>query len=325
MNKPTGKNDITIIRFLKRVRSLLNYLREKNPQVFDNLTKLIEIAIPFVSAFAPAFFSCSWMLMICNLFLFLSILMLQWATLTNRRIREIDEIKSNYNKNIKEIESFYNMFSYKIAHFSHMVSHKVKEINADIATHNDGRTASDICNFLQESVNSLEDIMTEYYKREVRASIKITIGNDAIKTYVRGSKNITSRGGELKVYKLNEVKINIKENYAYEAIVNSFVSFFSEGNLMNIQNKVKTTDSFYCEYNSFEDVFLSTIIMPIRTPTHNPDGNKMVVHGMICLDCKEEFPEWSRKDLKETIGYHIIADYADSLAVLMKSYSHASW
>lgn len=77
------------------------------------------------------------------------------------------------------------------------------------------------------------------------------------------------------------------------------------------------------------DIFSSTIVMPIRIPVYNgmlPEQGEppQQILGLLCVDCKTEITEWSDNNIKEKRAYHIIADYADSLAMLLKQFRNAS-
>lgn len=337
-----------IKRIASNIRKKLDMLRERNPKAFDKVSKFIQFIIPFLGAFAPALVTNIWCIMIGEAFIFSSVLLFQWAILTNRRIREvdealedhvkeIDELKNKYNENeaileelylndnnklvtqkIKEIE-FLKQQTRDIAGFSYVVSDQVKKLSTEFEYAQDAVVTNHITLFLQKCLNNIEELLGAYYQVEIRASIKLTVSASTLKTYVRGKNNIESRGGVFKTKELNEKNIPVNSNYAYKAIVKKKMKFFSEADLNNMHNKAKESDFFFCEYgDDWNDIFISTVVMPIRIPIYTANYEDYNILGIICIDCSEIIPEWSDRTFQEKIGYHIIADLADSLAMLFK-------
>lgn len=339
------------------VRMWLNELREKSPQKFDKAVKICTFLIPFVSCFAPALVTNNWLRAILEFFVLSVILVFQWSTFTNRlvekdkeltmlndlvksqaeRIESLEADEDVYTKWIGDDGEKYNnnlnilnmQFDY-YAGFSHSMSDNVKKIIAEIQKPVDVRVTTRMTLFFQESLNSLEKVLTDFYKIKIRASLKITINNDKVKTYARGANNIESRGGQYHCYELNEKEINVSENYAYIAIVQRGQKFFSEGDLLKMHNKFKPDDKFFCEYGEdYINIFGSTVVMPIRIPVYNRVTKRkhkpiQEVLGLLCIDCESVLPEWSEVNFKDFRAYHIIANYADSLALLVKEFRDAS-
>lgn len=353
-----------IVSIIRPIREWLNSIRSTKPQTFDKAVKIITFLIPFVSCFAPALVTKNWLRAILEFVVLSIILLFQWSTYTNRIIEKENKIKAlegelidKHNK-IKDMgneiaslnrdaQDYNDLFgldetAYRerirvlnqrfdnLAGFSHSISHNVKKITAEIEKPTDPRVVMKVTEFLQESLSALEIILSDHYGKEVRASIKITVDEDIVKTYARGRNNISSRGGEYPCSQLNQKPIPIESNYAYIAIVKKQRKFFAEGNLIDMQNKFEDDDVFFCEYgDQYLDLFYSTIVMPIRIPvfTGLPPEQKEPLQdilGMLCVDCKSEMSEWSMNTLTELRAYHIIADYADSLAILLKEYRDAS-
>ncbi|WP_028520098.1 hypothetical protein [Ruminococcus flavefaciens] len=345
------------------VRTWLNRIRSKKPDAFDKSVKVVTFFIPFLSCFAPALVTNNW-LRACLEFLVLSlILVFQWSALTNRviaknnelkqansRIKEYEEKIANCEARIKNLErdtvdytdwigedekkykarlTEINCRFDELAGFSHIVSDRVKKITAEIEKPVDPRVVKKMTDFLQQSLSSLEKLLSEHYGHEIRSSIKIMISNDKLKTYARGHNNIISRGGEYHCSQLNVREIEIADNYAYTAIVQHEQQFFAEGNLIEMHNKFDRDDVFFCEYgDEYTNYFYSTIVMPIRVPvfaSEYDDNSERTqeVMGMLCVDCLKELPEWSDNNLRNKRAYHIIADYADSLAILVKEFKNA--
>lgn len=353
-----------MIRFLHKkissvisfIRKWLNSIRSKKPEVFDKAVKIVTFLIPFVSCFAPALVTNNWSRALLEFVVLTTILVFQWSALTNRVIEKekelseanskleecrvrikslekdtidftdwIGEDEKNYKMSIVEINSRFD----ELAGFSHIVSDTVKKIIAEIDRPVDPRVVIKMNEFFQQSLSSLEKLLTEHYGVEIRSSIKIMISPDKLKTYARGHNNILSRGGEYRCSLLNRQEIEIVKNYAYIAIVQHKQQFLAEGNLIEMHNRFDPDDVFFCEYGeNYMDIFYSTIIMPIRVPVFTMEDKHYIertqnVMGMLCIDCKQELPEWSDDNLRNKRAYHIIADYADSLAILVKEYKDA--
>ena len=339
------------------IRQWLNEIREKKPERFDKAVKIATFLIPFVSCFAPALVTNNWSRAILEFVVLTLILVFQWSTFTNRIVEKensLQSVRAIVEKQAEEIQELHrdtddytawigedenlhkadlavlNRRFDDLAGFSHLVSDNVKKIMAEIERPVDARVVVKITKFFQESLTSLESILSEHYNQEIRSSIKITIDGNTVKTYARGRNNIISRGGEYHCVQLNEKEIGIEENYAYIAICWREQQFFAEGNLLELHNKFEPDDVFFCEYgDNYTDIFYSTIVMPIRIPVFDgipPDQQEpsQEVLGLLCVDCKAEIPEWSDDNLRKKRAYHIIADYADSLAMLVKEYRDAS-
>lgn len=329
---------ITIIRnVLNWIRERLNSIRSKNPQAFDKAVKIIEFLITFISCFTPALATNYWIRVVLEFILLSLILVLQWSTYTNRIIKLKKDLTSaeekinsfnqdDYCEKIKKInQRFDNMVG-----FSHSISDSVKKITAEISKPIDSRVVTKVTGFLQQSLSSLEMLLTAHYEKNIRASIKIKVNKRSVKTYARGKNNIESRGGEYQCCLSNRKCITVKKNYAYIAIIEKQRKFFAEGNLQEMHNKFRRDDVFFCEHgDNYYNLFKSTIVMPIRIPVFTDlpsEQNEPLqnIFGMLCIDCEDEMPEWSSNTLTEQRAYHLIADYADSLAILIKEYRDAS-
>ncbi len=337
------------------IRKYLDLLRKRNPKIFDKISKFIQFIIPFLGAFAPALVTNIWCIMIGEAVIFSSVLLFQWAILTNRRIREVDEALEDHIKEIDELKDKYNedeaileelylndnnkLVAQKIkeidclkhqirdiAGFSYVVSDQVKKLSTEFEYSQDAVVTNHITLFLQKCLNNIEELLGTYYQVEIRASIKLTASANVLKTYVRRKNNIESRGGVFRTKELNEKNIPVKSNYAYNAIVKKKMKFFSEADLHNMHNKVKESDIFFCEYgDNWSDIFISTVVMPIRIPIYTAEFEDHNILGIICIDCNEIIPEWSDRTFPDKIGYHIIADLADSLAMLFKLFKNEGY
>lgn len=335
-----------------KIRLWLNKIREKKPERFDKAVKIATFLISFISCFAPALVTNNWSRAVLEFIVLSLILVFQWSTFTTRLVEKDRVIKSlmqtveelttkitNLNKDtdtftswVGEDEEKYRELNRRfdnLAGFSHSVSDHVKKLIARINKPLKPHIVEGITLFFQESLNAIETILTEQYGKDIRASIKITIDGNTLKTYARGKNNILSRGGQYRCSQLNDKEIEIEENYAYVAIVWREQQFFAEGNLLEMHNKFNPDDEFFCEYgDDYITIFCSTIVMPIRIPVYEdiPSGQNepsQEILGLLCIDSDTETAEWSDVNIKEERAYHIIADYADSLAILLKEYRNA--
>lgn len=235
-----------------------------------------------------------------------------------------EDIADLFLQNEKIIQSLNQKLDI-LARFSHVVSDQVKKLTAEIRTMFDDRIVQRITNFLQESINSLEEILSRHFDTDVRASIKLNNGLTTVRTFVRGTHNKASRGGDYRCQELDLRTIEVEENYAYIAIISRGEQFFASGDLLDLKNKYEPDDVFFCEYgDDYYESFIATIVMPIRIPRFDGEKEQEIL-GVLCVDTKKEIPEWSDgyEMVKKTRAYHIIADYVDSLAILFKEYYDA--
>lgn len=330
-------------------RTFLENLRKQNPSLFDSISKFIQFFITFLGVFCPALVTNKWCIMIGEAVVFSSVLLFQWSVLTNKRIREVDEtidvlieeteeLQLQHRKDSLMMEELYSddknavviqkneeilqlqQFIFDAISFSYTVSDTVKKISMQLEYSQNRVIINNITSFMQQCLNNVEEILSSYYSAEIRASIKLTISPQKLKTYARGKNNIESRGGELRTNQLNDRIIEVKSNYAYIAIVKRKASFFSESDLSDIHNKMSEEDIFYCEYGEdWHDIFVSTVIMPIRVPIYSGKTEDQNILGLICIDCKEHIPEWSDRKFPNQPSYRIIAGLADNLAILFKN------
>jgi hypothetical protein len=326
------------------LRRWLEDQRRRDSRFFDAFTEGAPFVISFVGTFLPALFSSWWWLIITNFIVFGSIYILQWATLTNKterllheeqqkyedqlakyRGRSAQETDKLYTEAVEGIDKWENL-THAVAGFSHSVADDVKKVSQALSDSVGKPMRKSIYSVLDDGVSDLESILTELYGRKIRASIKLVNDDDrnSFKTYARGKNNVDSRGGERKTQRLNKKALLVKKNYAYNAIINQDLMFFAEGNLHDMKNKYEESDEFYCEYPDYWNTFRASIVMPIRVPEYKNGEEKQVVSGIVCVDCREIFPEWSRDDIMETTGYLVIAGLADSLALLIKKYKESS-
>lgn len=316
-----------------------------------------------LSTFLPVFITNYWIsalaILVTVSFLYLS----QWAILTNRRIRELADVENIYtelyeeeekliknennelkkminelrNNDIEDISSYYmniikckDINIYDSVKFTHIVADTVKRQIAKMPYQDFSITRDNIIKYFSDSLNSLEIILSNIYGTEIRASIKLLVSTDKLKTYSRGKNNIKSRGGKVKVISKDRKEISINDNYAYKLIVLDQLQYFAESDLSNLKNKMGDRDVFYCEYGKkYNEIFNSTIIMPIRIPVYEngrEDGFKIL--GILCIDSLDILSEWDGldgqgDDVVNTTGYHIIACYADNLYILIKRFCDA--
>ena len=345
-----------IRRVIEIARGILETIRKKRPDLFERAVKFLSFLIPIIGAFFPALLTNNSFRVIAE-FLFLSlILVFQWAFHSNRleaannqllieqqKIdayeREIKRLQSDdrafvnyfeeteglYNKQEAELKTLFG----KLASFVHYVTDRAKKIAAAIRTPMNAKTKEDLHTFAQKSLCELESILSNLCKEPIRANIKIRTGEQTLSTYARGCKCIISRCGTYRCQEIDEKEINIADNYAYVAIVRRNQQFFAEGNLASMHNSFEADDVYFCEENNDDwDLYSAEVVMPIRIPQYHEEASIgqtpfQQVFGLLCIDSKQEIPEWSEDDFRSSLAYHIIASYADGIAMLFKGYYDA--
>ena len=333
-NKRTkAKEENKIIRGLKRFREQLEKIREKNPKAFDYIVKFVMVLAFFCNVFAPAILSNVWFVFWGEAMLCALLMVLQWATLKNETCRLINKQREEYERNIDQLFQDYDSEEKEKSKslekiidktqqqqlafiaFTHMISHEIKMLSFNLPEISPRLAARSIVQFLKVGIDKVESILNEQYNTSICASIKLSEEKGKLKTYVRGEHNIACRGGQLAT-SAREIEVDVTKNYAYDAIINHDLTYFAEGNLLNIHNKMKDDDVFYCEYNDFTSLFYATFIMPIRIPRYEKKDCHECL-GLICIDCKKEIKEWNNPSFNKMIGYHLVADYADNLALIL--------
>ena len=309
-----------------KTRKAIDQIRKHNPKLFDSSSKVIGYIFSFITAFIPVLTLPDWIIYML-IFLFSSfILTFQWAVLINREERNIASIIQQHEKEKKILEDFYQEQTImgELACFSHFTAQKVKEIMTTMPTTPNNQSIDTLMEFLNESLNYVEKILSKYYTKEIRASIKLnTLGSNSFMTFGRGTNNISSRGGKTKVATINKKEILIEQNYAYQRIINEQIPYFSEGDLLHLKNKINADDIFFCEYKNYFDIFKSTIIVPLRflsKTTYTNFQREYTILGILCIDCVELIPEWSKNDISNSFAYHVIAGYADNICALIRQH-----
>lgn len=310
---------------LKKYRKWLDKYRNKYPKLHDCIYNTITVSWFLVSTCFVVIQKNALFVTIMMFITFWGVYISQWAILTNKLERKIAEEKEKQeskfvrakNKNDLKLKNLYNR-EFNTIKFMHSVAHKVKMQTAQMPHQGMGVTRSKITEFLSESLNSLEDCLTEYYGDSICASIKFCYGIDTIKTYARGQNNISSRGGVAHVEMLNKGEIKIDDNYAYKAIIKSKRKYFSEGDLHKLKEKEKIQDKFYCEYYRWYEIFNASIIIPIRYPNMSDSGVNQTVLGLVCIDSLKKLEEWSNPN--KSYAYQMTAFLADILYDLTDQY-----
>lgn len=342
-----------IRRVIEIARGILETIRKKRPDLFERAVKFLSFLIPIIGAFFPALLTNNSSRVIAE-FLFLSlILVFQWAFHSNRleaantqlgiaqekiealekqinRLQSEDKVITNYfdetegihNKKEAKLESR----SYKVASFNHYVNDMAKKLQAAVQFLMNAKIKEDLHAFVQESLNILESILSDYYEVSIRADMKTKIDEETFKTYARGYNNTISRGGTFRCQKNDEKEISINDNYAYSAIVRYGQRFFAEGNLTSMHNIFELDDVYYCEEDNYGwKIYCARIVMPVRIPQYKEEitgkqTQSQQLFGLLCIDCKLEIPEWSENDFCSSFAYHVIASFADGIAMLFKEY-----
>ena len=121
-------------------------------------------------------------------------------------------------------------------------------------------TRNSIPDFLVNTLNDLERILSNHYGEKICASIKLCNTQNTLKTFARGQNNVTCRGGIKKVRIQNTKPIKIGDNYAYDTILKRKFQYFAEGDLTNLSEKEKDDDKFFCEYgDKWKSLFRSML------------------------------------------------------------------
>lgn len=313
-------------RILARTRDTLERWRKKNPKVFDGLARFAEVVWVLGSTYCTNLASNLFAVAIVMCIGFAGLYLFQWALLTNKSIRELDKEKELHQQKLTEMANTQTAEKDKLQRermaalvFVHSVAHNIKTNIAKIPNQKMSVTRNNLSEFLSSGLNSLEDILTDYYGVPIRASIKLCARPGVLKTYARGQNNISSRGGVSKVQKLNKKEILIEDNYAYNAIMQRQLQYFAEGDLCNLSDKENDSDVFFCEYgDNWKDMFLSSIIIPLRYPIMTGSVTDYKMLGLICIDSKDTFPEWS--NAKKTYAYRLTAYFADVIYSFIDQY-----
>lgn len=309
-----------------RFRKWLEKKREKNPQFFDWLTHVLTGLWMFFSICLTGLLQYKIVVMILMLISYIFLLTFQWAIGANKRDRMIAErerkwheerklIKDQNESDIEQIKEY----SEDTICFTHAVAHQIKMQISQMPHQRMAVVRSQLTNFLAESMNMLEHILSEYYNQKICASIKLCVKDNKVKTYARGQNNIENRGGISKVKNLNKKEIAISENYAYTAIIEHQLQYFAEGNLLALSVKENDEDLFFCEYGEkWSEMFKASIIIPIRYPIFNNNKGEYKVLGLLCIDAKEEEKTWSKAS--KSYAYQLSAFFADAVYNLIAQY-----
>ena len=314
-------------RILAKMRHVFEQIRSKNPKLFDGIAITIQAVWTIFTTFWVSALSKSTIAAaIVTLMTFGMLYLAQWALLTNRREREVAEEKKIAKVQREHLERKISVEaliaterSLEMMDFAHMVAHEIKMNISRMPNQSIEVTRYDIPEFLVETLNALEKILSDYYGQKICASIKLCNTQNTLKTVARGDNNISCRGGIEKAEALNKLSIKIKQNYAYDLILKRKIQYFAEGDLRALSEKEKGDDKFYCEYeDKWPELFLATIIIPIRCRILSEDTEEYKMLGLICIDSKEPQPDWNQK--MNNYAYQTTAFVADALYGLIDSY-----
>ena len=135
---------------------------------------------------------------------------------------------------------------------------------------------------------------------------KIMQYTEHIKNICPGSKQCDLPRRNKESQNTNTKPIKIGDNYAYDTILKRKFQYFAEGDLINLSEKEKDDDKFFCEYgDKWKSLFRSSIIIPIRCQILARHSEEYRMLGLICIDSKIVQPEWNRK--KDSYAYHTTA------------------
>lgn len=280
--------------------------RNCNPKFFDSLINVFQFLFTLLSTFLPSVVDNNLVTGFLILVLFSLIHMSKYVAM---RTEYEEEIKKYINENKQQFLCS--------AKFAHEMVHDIKYSIAKMPYQSIEITRQSVANILVNVLNLLEQDLSEFYKHEICASVKLCLGPRTLKTFARGSKNIVCRGGFVNVTMQNKKNISISDNYAYDLIIKENLQFFASGNLLTLKDKRGM--KFYCEYGcEWSDLFISTVIIPIRCPIKSKSRMIYEVLGLICIDSKEEHKEWDNN--KENYAYAVTSFVADALYGLISSY-----
>lgn len=335
------------MKLLKRIKAILRLPAVKFREWVERNTRKHPVFISaaengggFLFVILSSFFSTltnnRWITLPVIFFTTALLYAFQWAKLTNRRIKEVDEAlnqgieegerlrEEGRTKEVQETNVALDWLGSKsetlIESISlcHAVSHRAKYIACNFKSQDCRSANKDLVDMCTAVLNSLETILTKHYGKTISASIKIVSGDDTFITAARGKNNIASRGGQIATAAYNKREIKYTDNYAYRALIEDGAKFFSEKDLVLFSSKKKPEDEFYCEYKKWEKLFISTIVVPIRIFYDSGMNNDYV--GVVCVDCNEIIPEWDCCIVEEELAYGIIATIADALYLPMNEF-----
>lgn len=84
-------------------------------------------------------------------------------------------------------------------------------------------------------------------------------------------------------------------------------------------SKQNDEDVFYCEYGEvWESIFLSSIVIPIRSVVIGKQHTDYRVLGLVCIDAEKPVVEWN--DAEKTYAYRVTAFLADAVYSLIDQY-----
>ena len=295
---------------LSRFRKWLEGNRSKNPKIFDFISKAVEATWILLTTFTPVLVQNKFVLVSLICVSFIVIYITQWALLKNETDRRCVELEE---KNDSRIEAIRQQTLAAVS-FTHSAAHKIRDNVAKIPHQEIKPTREALASFLKEGLNSLESILTKEYGIKISASVKLGDRKNKLKTYGRGTNNIESRKGSLRVSRLDKKSYAITSNYAYTAIFDRQSKCFADGNLTNLTMKEKDGDEFFWEHEEpWEDYFEATIVIPIRCQSfkEGDEDDVFEVLGLVCVDANEVIEEWT--DNPDSYGYEMTAFFADSL------------
>lgn len=325
-NNRTPTKPVLWRKALARTRHIFEQIRSKNPHLFDGMANGIQVLWLLISTFWTAVSKSTVLVALGTCLTAVVLYLAQWVLLTNRREREIAKEKeinqTQLNDLVRKLEIVAGDAeerSLEMMQFAHMVAHEIKMNISRMPNQSIEVTRCDIPEFLVGTLNTLERILSDYYGQDICASIKLCNTSNTLRTVARGDKNISCRGGIRKVRMLNGRSIKIERNYAYSSLLKRKFQYFAEGDLRNLSEKEKDYDRFYCEYgNKWPDLFLATIIIPIRCRILSDDAEEYKMLGLICIDSKTPQPDWNQK--MNSYAYQMLAFVADALYSLIDSY-----
>jgi len=326
-----------MFEIVNKIGAKIKSVRNKNYKAFDLAFRFIELAVTILTAIFPVLLNNEFFSAAIIFFTMMSTLFFQWIVLRSKYLKEeqqwVDMCEAEINSSKKEEQQLVEMCEAEMRHNKEAYYHILKTMH-DIVDAIKYQTTGlkqesyraakkTMKDFLAKTLTDIEDDLSNCYKTDVRASVKLLCNDGEVKTLGRGRRDIVSRGGDLLLSKKAKKQIHIDDNYAYIAVINNKLKFFAEGDLAKLRNITdEENPAFFCEYPDWFVLFKSTIIIPIRALNYDKKSTSDYdIIGLICIDAPQVIEEWNSPKLDQTSGYLIVATFADAMYSYLKEYS----
>lgn len=279
-------------RVYKGFREVLRDLKAKNPQAYQNGYTITLWFIDLLPTLLAVSSVSSGILMALLSLAFLFGILLYGAELKNRYEKTGLEILDDAISNISNMQQ-------KELHTATMYYNLARRISDGCAYMMSGRIDPDdrIGMDLNDIANTIEGYLSKYYGYDVCVNIKLMlVDNIHARTFARGARNISNRGGEQKVHELNLTDVDISQNYALNMILTKSLECFIDGNLEKLSTYLTPSDTFRCDRDDWSQYFKATAIFPIRGISKQQRHDHVRSYdflGFICVDANRT-TDWHR-------------------------------